>query len=164
METILWIVIFVLVGVIILGVKFVGFKSKLINELGRRGIEHNLADNLYSIWAGKINALHHDGASASTIADIICSSVQINQFEGGGKPHTAQVADPSLEYETYEDWLEVYKVECDVANADTAAFVDFVDQAPLRLAFEHKQDPKRIAALWAKDFDPIAMFENTPRR
>ena len=164
MEMILWFLIIVLVVIIYFGVKFVSFKSKLMNELGRRGIDHNAADALYSLWANKINTLHQNGTPVSTIADMIYGNVEVGQPYNGISPSTVQETEVSFPYQSYEEWFEAFQFQCEREKPSVAKFVDFVDQDPLQLAFQDKQDPRSVALLWIDSFDPIAMLNDSSKR
>jgi len=55
--------------IIYLGINFTNFKSKLMNEFGRRGIPFEIADNLFTRERDGINSLHRSGMPVDQIVD-----------------------------------------------------------------------------------------------
>ena len=52
-------------------VKFSSFKSKLMNEFGRRGIPFEVADIAYAKTGDFINTMHANGESVEVIVDEV---------------------------------------------------------------------------------------------
>lgn len=139
-------ILVILFGVIIyFGFKFVNFKSRLMNELGKRGLDYEAADTLYSLMANQINKLHHDGVSASTIADLLCSNIE--------RMDNLEIKDN--DFGSFESWFDVFKAECDKTKAGVTPFLEFMDISPLKKAYEAGEDPKTLASAFAEDFDPL---------
>lgn len=66
-------------GVALLYTKFANFKSKLMNELGRRGLAFDQADMLYTIYRDKVHDMHNNGCSIDIIVDSIISNRDLRQ-------------------------------------------------------------------------------------
>ena len=145
MEYIVVIVVIIIGGLFYLGGKFANFKSQLMNELGRRGMDFQSADNLYTVMADEINQLHQDGISVSVIVDKI---MQTGSDE-------SSIANSIIDYSSFEEWLEDFKIECDRTKAGVSPFLEFMDTSNLQNAYEAGKDPKIIAYHFAKDFDPM---------
>ena len=128
-----------------MGGKFANFKSQLMNELGQRGMDFQSADNLYTVMADEINQLHQDGVSVSVIVDKI---IQTGSDE-------SSIANSIIDYNSFEEWLEDFKIECDRTKAGVSPFLEFMDTSNLQNAYEAGKDPKNIAYHFAKDFDPM---------
>ena len=145
MEYIVVIVVIIIGGLFYLGGKFANFKSQLMNELGQRGMDFQSADNLYTVMADEINQLHQDGVSVSVIVDKI---IQTGSDE-------SSIANSIIDYNSFEEWLEDFKIECDRTKAGVSPFLEFMDTSNLQNAYESGKDPKNIAYHFAKDFDPM---------
>ena len=145
MEYIVVIVVIIIGGLFYLGGKFANFKSQLMNELGQRGMDFQSADNLYTVMADEINQLHQDGDSVSVIVDKI---IQTGSDE-------SSIANSIIDYNSFEEWLEDFKIECDRTKAGVSPFLEFMDTSNLQNAYEAGKDPKNIAYHFAKDFDPM---------
>lgn len=145
MEYIVVIVVIIIGGLFYLGGKFANFKSQLMNELGQRGMDFQSADNLYTVMADEINQLHQDGVSVSVIVDKI---IQTGSDE-------SSIANSIIDYNSFEEWLEDFKIECDRIKAGVSPFLEFMDTSNLQNAYEAGKDPKNIAYHFAKDFDPM---------
>ncbi|MDA7461760.1 hypothetical protein N9A39_09175 [Planktomarina temperata] len=145
MEYIVVIVVIIIGGLFYLGGKFANFKSQLMNELGQRGMDFQSADNLYTVMADEINQLHQDGVSVSVIVDKI---IQTGSDE-------SSIANSIIDYNSFEEWLEDFKIECDRTKAGVSPFLEFMDTSNLQNAYEAGKDPKNIAYHFAKDFDPM---------
>ena len=145
MEYIVVIVVIIIGGLFYLGGKFANFKSQLMNELGQRGMDFQSADNLYTVMADEINQLHQDGVSISLIVDKI---IQTGSDE-------SSIANSIIDYNSFEEWLEDFKIECDRIKAGVSPFLEFMDTSNLQNAYESGKDPKNIAYHFAKDFDPM---------
>ena len=145
MEYITLILLIVFGAIIYFGFKFVNFKSRLMNELGKRGLDYEAADTLYSIMADQINKMHHDGVSASSIADLLCSNIEQVDNSEINNNHFA----------SFESWFEIFKAECDKTKAGVTPFLEFMDISPLKKAYEAGEDPKTLASAFAEDFDPL---------
>ena len=139
------IVVIIIGGLFYLGGKFANFKSQLMNELGQRGMDFQSADNLYTVMADEINQLHQDGVSVSVIVDKI---IQTGSDE-------SSIANSIIDYNSFEEWLEDFKIECDRIKAGVSPFLEFMDTSNLQNAYESGKDPKNIAYHFAKDFDPM---------
>lgn len=139
------IVVIIIGGLFYLGGKFANFKSQLMNELGQRGMDFQSADNLYTVMADEINQLHQDGVSVSVIVDKI---IQTGSDE-------SSIANSIIDYNSFEEWLEDFKIECDRTKAGVSPFLEFMDTSNLQNAYESGKDPKNIAYHFAKDFDPM---------
>ena len=139
------IVVIIIGGLFYLGGKFANFKSQLMNELGQRGMDFQSADNLYTVMADEINQLHQDGVSVSVIVDKI---IQTGSDE-------SIIANSIIDYNSFEEWLEDFKIECDRTKAGVSPFLEFMDTSNLQNAYEAGKDPKNIAYHFAKDFDPM---------
>ena len=139
------IVVIIIGGLFYLGGKFANFKSQLMNELGQRGMDFQSADNLYTVMADEINQLHQDGVSVSVIVDKI---IQTGSDE-------SSIANSIIYYNSFEEWLEDFKIECDRTKAGVSPFLEFMDTSNLQNAYEAGKDPKNIAYHFAKDFDPM---------
>jgi len=139
------IVVIIIGGLFYLGGKFANFKSQLMNELGQRGMDFQSADNLYTVMADEINQLHQDGVSVSVIVDKI---IQTGSDE-------SSIANSIIDYNSFEEWLEDFKIECDSIKAGLSPFLEFMDTSNLQNAYESGKDPKNIAYHFAKDFDPM---------
>lgn len=139
------IVVIIIGGLFYLGGKFANFKSQLMNELGQRGMDFQSADNLYTVMADEINQLHQDGVSVSVIVDKI---IQTGSDE-------SSIANSIIDYNSFEEWLEDFKIECDRTKAGVSPFLEFMDTSNLQNAYEAGKDPKNIAYHFAKDFDPM---------
>ena len=139
------IVVIIIGGLFYLGGKFANFKSQLMNELGQRGMDFQSADNLYTVMADEINQLHQDGVSVSVIVDKI---MQAGSDE-------SSIANSIIDYSSFEEWLEDFKIECDRTKAGVSPFLEFMDTSNLQNAYEAGKDPKNIAYHFAKDFDPM---------
>ena len=145
MEYIVVIVVIIIGGLFYLGGKFANFKSQLMNELGQRGMDFQSADNLYTVMADEINQLHQDGVSVSVIVDKI---IQTGSDE-------SSIANSIIDYNSFEEWLEDFKIECERIKAGVSPFLEFMDTSNLQNAYEAGKDPKNIAYHFAKDFDPM---------
>ena len=145
MEYIVVIIVIIIGGLFYLGGKFANFKSQLMNELGQRGMDFQSADNLYTVMADEINQLHQDGVSVSVIVDKI---IQTGSDE-------SSIANSIIDYNSFEEWLEDFKIECDRTKAGVSPFLEFMDTSNLQNAYESGKDPKNIAYHFAKDFDPM---------
>ena len=145
MEYIVVIVVIIIGGLFYLGGKFANFKSQLMNELGQRGMDFQSADNLYTVMADEINQLHQDGVSVSVIVDKI---IQTGSDE-------SSIANSIIDYNSFEEWLEDFKIECERIKAGVSPFLEFMDTSNLQNAYESGKDPKNIAYHFAKDFDPM---------
>lgn len=145
MEYLVVVAIIIVGAILYMGGRFANFKSRLMNELGKRGMDYESADALYTVMANDINKLHHDGVSVSAIADII---VQIGSSDTSEDVQTTN-------FGGFDDWLEVFKQECDKTKAGVSPFLDFMDLSNLQKAYEAGKDPKEIAYHFAKDFDPL---------
>jgi hypothetical protein len=145
LEYIVVIVVIIIGGLFYLGGKFANFKSQLMNELGQRGMDFQSADNLYTVMADEINQLHQDGVSVSVIVDKI---IQTGSDE-------SSIANSIIDYNSFEEWLEDFKIECDRTKAGVSPFLEFMDTSNLQNAYEAGKDPKNIAYHFAKDFDPM---------
>ena len=145
MEYIVVIVVIIIGGLFYLGGKFANFKSQLMNELGQRGMDFQSADNLYTVMADEINQLHQDGVSVSVIVDKI---IQTGSDE-------SSIANSIIDYNSFEEWLEDFKIECDRTKAGVSPFLEFMDTSNLQNAYESGKNPKNIAYHFAKDFDPM---------
>ena len=139
------IVVIIIGGLFYLGGKFANFKSQLMNELGQRGMDFQSADNLYTVMADEINQLHQDGVSVSVIVDKI---IQTGSDE-------SSIANSIIDYNSFEEWLEDFKIECERIKAGVSPFLEFMDTSNLQNAYEAGEDPKNIAYHFAKDFDPM---------
>ncbi len=70
--------IFAIIGLVVvlwlayLFVKFTGFKSKLMNEFGRQGVDFETADIFYAKYSEFVNGLYSSGHSP---ADIVVECV-----------------------------------------------------------------------------------------
>ena len=144
MEYVLILVVIIIGAFLYFGGKFANFKSQLMNELGKRGMDFQSADVLYSAMAHKIHKLHQDGVPVSVIADMLC--------DDNGKAGQHQTS--TNEYNSFDGWLEVFKVECDKTKSGVTPFLDFMDISSLERAYQHGEDPKVLAHRFAKDFDP----------
>lgn len=147
MEFIVIIVVIIFGAILYFFGRFANFKSKLMNELGKRGLDFKAADVLYTLRAHEINKLYHDGVPVSSIADIICNEVD------GIDQHQA----PRAQFSSFDDWFEVFKVECDKTKEGVSPFLEFMNISNLQRAYEAGEDPKVIAYHFAKDFDPLNM-------
>lgn len=145
MEYVIIIAVIITGGLLYFGGRFANFKSQLMNELGKRGMDFQSADALYTLKAHEINKLHHDGIPVNIIVDLIT----------GINVEDATLSDQAFEYESFEDWFEVFKVECDRTKAGVSPFLDFMDTSNLRCAYVAGKDPKELAYHFAKDFDPM---------
>ena len=103
MEFIVVIVVIIFGAILYFFGRFANFKSKLMNELGKRGLDFKAADVLYTMRAHEINKLHHDGVPVSSIADIICKEV-----DGIDQNQVSRA-----QFSSFDDWFEVFKAECD---------------------------------------------------
>ena len=147
MEFIVIILVIIFGAILYFFGRFANFKSKLMNELGKRGLDFKAADVLYTMRANEINKLHHDGVPVSSIADIICNEVDgIDQNQA-----------PRAQFRSFDDWFEVFKIECDKTKAGVSQFLEFMDISNLQRAYEAGEDPKVLAYNFAKDFDPSNM-------
>lgn len=52
-------------------VKFSNFRSRLMNEFGRRGVPFQVADEVYAKAGDFINSMHANGESVDTIVDEV---------------------------------------------------------------------------------------------
>lgn len=52
-------------------VKFSSFKSKLMNEFGRRGVPFQVADEAYAKAGDFINTMHANGQTVDSIVDEV---------------------------------------------------------------------------------------------
>jgi hypothetical protein len=52
-------------------IKFSAFKSKLMNEFGRRAILYEVADHFYTEARHLINTMHADGQTITSIVDEV---------------------------------------------------------------------------------------------
>ena len=145
MEYVVVVAVIIVVAILYLGGRFANFKSQLMNELGKRGMDYQSADALYTVMAHDINRLHHDGVSVSAIADIV---VQIGTSDRSEGPQRTN-------FGNFDDWLEVFKQECDKTKAGVTPFLEFMDLSNLQRAYEAGKDPKEIAYHFARDFDPM---------
>lgn len=59
----------VVIYFLFLGVKFTSFKSKLMNEFGRRGVRFDEADTIFAEASEDISKLHHAGMPIEQIVD-----------------------------------------------------------------------------------------------
>ena len=89
--------------------------------------------------------LHQDGVSISLIVDKI---IQTGSDE-------SSIANSIIDYSSFEEWLEDFKIECDRTKAGVSPFLEFMDTSNLQNAYESGKDPKNIAYHFAKDFDPM---------
>ncbi len=69
MELLGFAAIAILAYIIFLGAKFTNFKSKLMNEFGRRGVPFAIADNIFFRERSEINDLFHSGMPIDQIVD-----------------------------------------------------------------------------------------------
>ena len=144
MEYLIIVAVILIGGLLYFGGKFANFKSKLMNELGRRGMDFHSADVLYTAMAHEINKLHHDGVPVSVIADIITQTNAVDR----------STANTITTYSSFEEWLDVFKAECDKTKKGVSPFLEFMDISPLQKAYEAGKEPEDIAYQFAKDFDP----------
>lgn len=145
MEYLILFAVIVIGAILYLGGRFTNFKSQLMNELGRRGMDYQSANSLYTVMANDINKLHHEGVSVGVIADII---TQINSAGSTGVTKTSRFAN-------FDAWLDVFKLECDKTKAGVSPFLEFMDLSNLQRAYDAGKDPEEIAYHFAKDFDPM---------
>lgn len=100
MEIIGFVVVVVLAYIVYLGVKFTNFKARLMNELGRRGVPFDMADDIYFRQGDRINNLHHDGMPVDQIVDKLMGtqpSVSGNASRAGLDSGPQKESDASLE-------------------------------------------------------------------
>ena len=71
MEYVIIIAVIIIAGLLYFGGRFANFKSQLMNELGKRGIDFQSADALYTSKAHEINELHHDGIPVSKLLILL---------------------------------------------------------------------------------------------
>lgn len=112
MEIVAIIIVAVLAYVVFLGVKFTNFKSKLMNEFGRRGVPFEIADSIFFQHRDDINNLHHSGMPIDQIVDRYAIS----------EPPTAELAAGASKITSLpEPWIE------DAAPKEkSSAIVEFV--------------------------------------
>jgi len=142
-----YLVVFALIvigAILYFGGRFANFKSQLMNELGKRGMDYQSANSLYTVMANDIHKLHHDGVSVSVIADVI---TQISSADSTDVTKTIRFAN-------FDEWLDAFKQECDKIKAGVSPFLEFMDLSNLQRAYEARKDPEEIAYHFAKDFDP----------
>ena len=145
MEYLVVLSVIVIGAILYLGGRFTNFKSQLMNELGKRGLDYQSANSLYTVMAHDISKLHHDGVSISVIADII---TQVNSAGCTEVTKTTRFA-------SFDAWFDVFKLECDKTKAGVSPFLEFMDLSNLQRAYVAGKDPEEIAYHFAKDFDPI---------
>jgi len=97
--------------------------------------------------------------------DVMLIGIASEVLETVSKPFMELVERPVMaesEYSSWEEYLKAYKVAAAEENAafetaeDGKSLLDFVDLEPVKRAFRDGIDPKRIARIFAKDFDPMA--------
>ena len=145
MEYLVVLGVIIIVTILYFGGRFANFKSQLMNELGRRGMDYQSANSLYTVMAHEINKLHHDGVSVSVIADTI---TQVGSTVRKDETQTVR-------FSNFDDWLDVFKQQCDRTKAGVSPFLEFMDLSNLQKAYEAGQDPEEIAYHFARDFDPM---------
>lgn len=99
MEFGLAIAVILAVAVAFLYVKFANFKSKLMNELGRRGLTFDQADVLYTIHINKVHEMQNNGSSIDAIANMIISNT--NSVEESASKKLV-VPEPSRNQDSHE--------------------------------------------------------------
>jgi hypothetical protein len=145
MEYVIIIAVIIIGGLMYFGGRFANFKSQLMNELGKRGMDFKSADALYTSKAHEIHELHHADVPVSIIADLITER----------DVEEAALVYQAFEYDSFNDWFEAFKMECDRTKAGVSPFLDFMDTSNLQRAYEAGKDPKELAYHFAKDFDPM---------
>ena len=144
MELFAIISVIIIAGILYFGGKFANFKSQLMNELGKRGMSFHSADILYTAMADQIHKMHHDGISASNIADMISQNYHENDQHQNRKE----------QYESFEAWFDEFKIECDATKTGITPFLEFMDISGLQKAYEMGENPRVTAVQFAKGFDP----------
>ena len=142
MEYLILFAVIVIGAILYLGGRFTNFKSQLMNELGRRGMDYQSANSLYTVMANDINKLHHEGVSVGVIADII---TQINSAGSTAVTKTSRFAN-------FDAWLDAFKQECDKIKAGVSPFLEFMTYQIYK-GLTAGKDPEEIAYHFAKDFD-----------
>lgn len=86
------------------------------------------------------------------IIDLIKSNHEM------GEEQSVETED--LEYDTFEEWLEAFRIKFAEVNprlavsSDNTSLIDFMDHEPLRNAFTDKVSPEVVATGFAQSFDP----------
>lgn len=124
-----------------------------MNELGQRGISYGAADALYTLWATEIHKMHQNNMSAGQIADIITDNVDVN----GSTQLPLSMLETQI-YKTFDEWYETFLDQCSQLDPEKAKWLQFLDQDPLKLGFQHGKDPKELAKEWIQSFEPNDML------
>lgn len=148
MELVIIIAVVIIALLFYFGGKFANFKSQLMNELGKRGMDFQSADVLYTVMADQINKMHHDGVPVETIAERLCVSTDDN----------VQHRTLEKQYSSFEVWFETFKIECDATKPGVTPFLEFMDISGLQMAYEQGEDPTVVANQFANNFDPSKML------
>lgn len=155
MEVMFFLVIVVISIVAFMFVKFSNFKSKIMNEFGKRGVAYSSADVLYTIFASQISDMHHAGCSIPDIVDFVMANIDIQDTRKIDK----NIGSGDV-FSTYDEWYASYMEECERLDPEKNKWQVFLNDDPLRLAFDHGKDPKEIAKKWVENFDPMESIES----
>lgn len=147
-QVLLIVVIFLGLFLAFMFVRFSNFKSKLMNEFGKRGVSYALADRLYSVYGAVINDMMQARIPIPMIVDFIMENVDVLDSELVGK-----IEKPAVPTLTYEEWYSTYLNECERLDPQKNKWQAFLKDDPLRLAFRDGQDPKVIARKWVDNFE-----------
>lgn len=107
--------------VIFLGFKFSNFRSKLMNEFGRRGVDYHVADKIYFLMRDDINRWHNDGVPDPQIVER-CLQIIDPQKEANSAVLGAQLSSYDDGYRPNLD----AKLEAPSKVDNTDALVEFV--------------------------------------
>lgn len=153
MEIVVAFIIIIGIYLAYLWIRFSSFKSEVMNELGQRGISYTAADALYTLWSNEIHRMHHDNMPAAQIADIITDNVDMSE----PTPIPASMLETEI-YTTFDEWYVAFLDQCSRLDPEKAKWLQFLDQDPLKLGFQHGKDPKELAQEWVQAFDPNDML------
>jgi hypothetical protein len=67
-------------------------------------------------------------------------------------------------YDTYADYSEAFTRKCNAINPEKASFLTFLDDSPLKLAYDQRVDPIQLAIDWTSDFDIQNLMANIVKK
>lgn len=155
MEVFLILIIAIILFIAFIFVKFSNFKSKLMNEFGKRGMTYSSADTLYALFSSQIHNMHQAGYPISDIVDFVLANIDVRDTPSGAENILS-----GDRHVTYDEWYASYMEECERLDPEKNKWQMFLNDDPLRLAFKHGKDPKEIAKQWVENFDPMTSIQN----
>lgn len=127
------VIIAVLAYIAFTGLQFVNFKSKLMNEFGRRGVPFAIADGIFTRSRDQINSLHHSGMPINQIVDRHLPQNSRNQGLSEASASTSNFYDfPDADDQKNEKVHDIVKFVSTVLRMQVAFILNDRASLPLK--------------------------------